>query len=82
MLLFRSEKHVGRWCAGRGVPRRPTVFPHQLWQLALVWYENRLTVESRRPDAAEMVEVFKTLGLEGPFWDPNSDQWESIPGII
>jgi len=48
----------------------------QLWQLALHWYANRLTVESRRPAPDEMVGIFASIGLTGPFWDPKSDRWE------
>jgi hypothetical protein len=75
MLLFRSEETVNLWCESRGVPRRPLISLEQLWQLAVVWYANRLTVESRRPVADEMINVFASIGLTGPFWDPKSDQW-------
>ncbi len=75
MLLFRSEEHVDRWCRARGLPKRPLVALGQLWQLALAWYENRLTEESRRPAAEEMVAIFASLGLVGAFWDPRSDHW-------
>jgi len=68
MLLFRSEEHVNRWCADRSLPRRPIISLEQLWQMALAWYENRLTEESRRPDAAEIVKIFNGLGLTDPFW--------------
>ncbi|HYX24368.1 MAG TPA: hypothetical protein VFC23_09485 [Thermoanaerobaculia bacterium] len=46
-----------------------------LHYLATTWYENRLTVESRRPGPDEMVEIFARVGLEGPFWDPQADPW-------
>lgn len=75
MLLFRSEENVNAWCRERGVPRRPLVSLDQLWKLALVWYENRLTLESRRPAPAEMVSVFASIGLTGSFWDPAADHW-------
>ena len=75
MLLFRSEETVDHWCRERGIPRRPIVSLEQLWELAVAWYENRLTVESRRPDADEMARIFAAVGLAGPFWDPKSDQW-------
>ena len=74
MLLFRSEENVNTWCAARNIPRRPLVTLEQLWQLALHWYANRLNVEARRPGPDEMVSIFNTLGLTGPFWDPKSDQ--------
>jgi hypothetical protein len=77
MLLFRSEENVNRWCAERGLPRRPLVSLEQLWQLSLEWYANRLTIESRRPDANEMVQIFASVGLDDPFWDPKSDAWKS-----
>lgn len=70
MLLFRSEETVNRWCEARNLPRRPLISLDQLWQLAVAWYANRLTVESRRPGPNEMVEVFASIGLTGPFWDP------------
>ena len=70
MLLFRSEENVNAWCAARNIPRRPLVNLEQLWQLAVHWYANRLTVESRRPGAEEMVSIFASLGLNDPFWDP------------
>ena len=72
MLLFRSEESVNRWCQAKRLPRRPFVSLDQLWQLAVIWYGNRLTPESRRPAADEMVSVFTSIGLIGPFWDPNA----------
>ena len=77
MLLFRSEETVNRWCESRGTPRRPLITLDQLWRLAVAWYANRLTVDSRRPAPDEMVSVFASIGLIGPFWDPTSDRWQS-----
>ena len=77
MLLFRSEETVDRWCETREVPRRPLVSLEQLWALAVAWYENRLTIESRRPGPDEMAGIFARVGLTGPFWDPKSDEWKS-----
>jgi Alkylmercury lyase len=71
MLLFRSEETVEGWCREHGVPRRPILSVEQLWSLAVAWYENRLTVDSRRPGPEEMVGIFSRIGLEGPFWDPS-----------
>ena len=76
MLLFRSEESVDRWCEARGIPRRPLISLAQLWQLAVPWYANRLIVESRRPAVDEMVSIFASIGLTGPFWDPKSHQWK------
>jgi len=72
MLLFRSEETVDRWCEFHQLPRRPLINLEQLWQLAVTWYGNRLTVESRRPAPEEMVSIFAAIGLTGPFWDPTA----------
>ena len=75
MLLFRSEETVALWCKTRGIPVRPILNLDQLWYLAVTWYENRLTKESRRPGPDEMVDIFSRIGLTDPFWDPKSDKW-------
>jgi hypothetical protein len=75
MLLFRSEETVEKWCSARGLPKRPLVSLEQVWILANEWYSNRMTVDSRRPKADEMVAIFARIGLTGPFWDPKSDAW-------
>jgi hypothetical protein len=75
MLLFRSEETVRRWCDARGLPMRPLIPLQALWQLAVAWYANRLTIESRRPGPSEMVGIFADAGLTGPFWDPRMDAW-------
>jgi hypothetical protein len=77
MLLFRSEETVTQWCQVRGIPMRPLINLQQLWVLAVTWYDNRLTVDSRRPGPDEMVGIFAQIGLVGPFWDPKADQWAS-----
>ena len=76
MLLFRSEETVNGWCEANRVPRRPLINMEQLWQLAVTWYGNRLTPESRRPAPDEMARVFAGIGLTGPFWDPQADAWK------
>ena len=72
MLLFRSEETVNAWCEARNLPRSPLVMLDQLWHLAVTWYENRLTPESRRPAADEMAGIFASVGLTGSFWDPTA----------
>ena len=77
MLFFRSEENVTAWCRNRRTPVRPLIRLDQLWHLAVTWYGNRLTVDSRRPGPDEMVAIFAKVGLEGPFWDPKADSWRS-----
>ena len=75
MLFFRDEEHVNAWCAENGVPRCPLVTLDQLWKLSVAWYSNRLTPDARRPGPDEMRRIFADIGLEGPFWDPQSDRF-------
>lgn len=63
------------WCAARGLPRRPLVPLEQLGRLAVAWYSNRLDPEARRPGPDEIRAIFAGIGLEGPFWDFQSDQF-------
>jgi len=57
--------------------KRLLVSLDQLWQLAVNWSGNRLTIAWRRPAPDEMVRIFSDIGLDGLFWDPKSDQWAS-----
>jgi hypothetical protein len=68
MLLFRSEEHVDRWCAARGLPRRPLVTLEQLWRLAVAWYSDRLRPDAQRKTPDEVREIFDGIGLTDPFW--------------
>jgi hypothetical protein len=73
MLFFRSEERVREWCLATGYSQRPLVTMDQLWVLAREWYSTRLQPDSRRPQPAEMRQIFARLGLVGDFWDPQSD---------
>jgi hypothetical protein len=73
MLFFRSEERVAEWCAERGLPLRPIVTLDQLWKLSVAWYDNRMNPDARRPKPDEIRRIFGGIGLEGPFWDLESD---------
>jgi hypothetical protein len=69
MLLFRDEEHVDRWAESRNQPKGGLLTPEQLWELARIWYDNRLAPDWRRRTAGEAQAVFEEIGLTGPFWD-------------
>ena len=73
MPFFRSEEMIAAWCLDRGIAPRPLVTVSQLWELAVAWYASRLSPDARRPGPAEMRRIFARIGLEDPFWDPESD---------
>ena len=75
MLFFRSEELVNEWCRAHELPRRPLVTLTQLWRLSVAWYARRLTPDARRPAPSEMVTIRTSIGLNGPFWDPQADEF-------
>ena len=75
MLFFRSEERVDEWCEVQGLEKRPVLTLDQLWQLAVAWYDTRLTPDARRPGPDEMRAIFGRVGLHGSFWAPQSDHF-------
>lgn len=75
MVFFRSEERARAWCKERGHPLRPLVGIDRLWTLASTWYATRLDATARRPQPDEMRAIFAGIGLEGEFWDPQSDRF-------
>ena len=75
MLFFRSEDVLDEWCNAGRYPRRPTATLPQLWQMAMAWYANRLSVQAHRPDANEIRQIFARIGLTDTFWDPRADRF-------
>jgi hypothetical protein len=68
MLLFRSEEHVRNWYRERGIPTGATFDLDRQWQLARIWYAERLSPDWRRRTAEEAEAVFESVGLTGDFW--------------
>jgi hypothetical protein len=66
MNLFRSEKHIARWLAGR--PPGVTITSAKLSDLAHAWWGDRVTA-SWQPRSREQNQAILTgLGLTGTFW--------------
>ena len=68
MLLFRSEEHVENWYRAKAIPRGAILTLAQQWDLARVWYADRMSAEWRRRTPEECEAVFAQLGLVGDFW--------------
>ena len=68
MRLFRSEEHVRRWSEQSGTPVGAVFSLDAAWQLARLWFRDRLDPEWRRRTADEAHEIFARAGLTGPFW--------------
>ena len=67
MLLFRSEEHIDTWYH-RGIATGATLTLNQQWQLARMWYADRIAPDWRRRTPEEAEAVFASLGLTGEFW--------------
>lgn len=68
MLLFRSEEHVSAWYQRRGMPMGAILTLEQQWELARIWYADRMSAAWRRRTAEEAEAVFTSVGLSGDFW--------------
>ena len=68
MLLFRSEEHIDRWLDQHGLTRGYSFSLEQCWQLARLWYRDRLDPAYQRRTAAEAEAVFASIALSGDFW--------------
>ena len=68
MLLFRSEEHVRVWYKGQGIPMGESLALEQQWELARLWYADRMSPVWRRRTLEEAQAIFAGLGLTGDFW--------------
>ena len=69
MQAFRSEGEARRWSEANDRPPGALFSPEQLWQLAQVWYDDRLDLDWRRRTPEERQELLASCGLTGPFWE-------------
>ena len=68
MLLFRSEEHIEAWYRRQDIARGATLSLDQQWELARIWYADRMSADWRRRSPEEAEAVFAGLGLTGEFW--------------
>jgi hypothetical protein len=68
MLLFRSEEHVKTWYQRQGLSTGAILTLEQQWELARVWYSDRMSPNWRRRTPTEAEAIFANLGLTDGFW--------------
>ena len=68
MLLFQSEEHIDIWYRSRSIATGATLTLDQQWELARIWYANRMAPDWRLRTPEEAEAVFASLGLTGKFW--------------
>lgn len=77
MLLFRSEEHVETWYRRQGMPTGASLTLDQQWDLARIWYSDRMSSDWRRRTVEEAQGVFAGVGLTGPFWSLTGEPAET-----
>jgi hypothetical protein len=61
------------WCAIKNEPRGEVLSIELLWQLAQIWYDNRLSIDYHGRTLAQAQDIFKQLGLTSAFWQSSAD---------
>jgi hypothetical protein len=54
--------------SARGLRHGATLTVEQQWDLARIWYGDRMSPGWRRRTPDEAQSVFESVGLTGPFW--------------
>jgi hypothetical protein len=68
MSLFRSEAEVDAWCAAQQVARGEVLTLEQTWELAKLWYGDRMHPEFHGRSVAGAQAIFAQVGLRSAFW--------------
>ncbi len=68
MLLFRSEAALERWLVKNNYARGATLTVAQVWELAQLWYHNRLALDYHGRSIEQVQAIFQQLGLTASFW--------------
>jgi hypothetical protein len=72
LLPFRSASDVAPWAARHGFKPGEVLPMRQLARLARVWYGTHANVHWKKWTMSEAAEIFRRVGLEGPFWSLES----------
>lgn len=68
MLYFRSEDNIPQWSKANNMPIGAILSVEQLWALSKAWYFDRLDADYTGRNAAELMDLFASVGLTGDFW--------------
>lgn len=63
----------------RGLEPGAVITTQQCWDLAKRWYRGRAEMDWVRRPAEEAEQIFREVGLEGPFWALRD---RSLPGDL
>ena len=68
MLFFRSEEFLEAWLTARQARRGAVLSIPQIWELAQLWYHNRMSPEYHGRTLEQAQQIFKQVGLTSEFW--------------
>ena len=67
MLLFRSEEWIELWCQRNNLERGEVLSVAQVWELSILWYQDRLFLDYHGRTIERAEEIFKQAGLTSEF---------------
>ena len=73
VLPFRSRAQCKAWCSRHRLPYGELVPIAQVQELAAAWYGHHLDPNWAKRTTAEAQEIFRGVGLTGPFWELETD---------
>jgi hypothetical protein len=68
VLPFRNERDVDAWCGRHAIPKGTLVPIAKVAELARLWYGKHAEPDWKKWSIAQAREIFKRVGLTGPFW--------------
>ena len=68
MLLFRSEEWIDKWCKRKDLERGEVLSVVQVWELSILWYQDRLSLAYHGRTIEQVADIFKQAGLTSKFW--------------
>lgn len=67
-MLFRSDEEIEDWLQRKSLARGAVLSLQRVWELAKLWYADRLSPDFRGRTTDDAQAIFRQLGLRGEFW--------------
>jgi len=68
-LFFREESEIDVWCTTHGRERGAILTLEQVWELATLWYSDRMQSDFRGRTADSARQIFKQMQFNDSFWE-------------
>lgn len=68
-MFFRAEGEVDQWCTTHGRKRGAILTLAHVWELAKLWYSDRMSPDFRGRTPESVRDIFNKLQLTDSFWE-------------